>query len=190
MQGPGVVACLDAALQGAVLSAQVPPEGLLKGVSSGLGAAARLRHAAERRLATEGLGSRFSDLALDALGSCLVEVVGVDAGLERLGAFQVEGRLHELAGRFLGDDIDRVFRYFVTRDIADFVGTAAWPTVSKARDVAAAVGAYCRARMLQEPLDERALQEAAYSEPALRLKALAVPFSTALQAGLGRIHGG
>lgn len=190
MQGPGVVACLDAALQGAVLSAQVPPEGLLEGVSSGLGAAARLRHAAERRLATEGLGSRFSDLALDALGSCLVEVVGVDAGLERLGAFQSEGRLHELAGRFLGDDIDRVFRYFVTRDIADFVGTAAWPTVSQAREVAAAVGAHCRARMLQEPLDERALQEAVRSEPALRLKALAVPFSAALQAGLGRIHGG
>jgi hypothetical protein len=190
MQGPGVVACLDTALRGAVLSAEVPPEGLLAGVSGGLPAAARLRQEAERRLAVEGLGSRFADLALDALGSCLVGALGVEGNLARLGAYQREGRLHELAARFLGDDIDRVFRYFVSRDIADFVGTAAWPTVSDARQIAAQVGAHCRARTLQGQLAEGALQDALMQEPAHRLQALTVPFSDAMQAGLGRIHGG
>lgn len=190
MQGPGVVACLDTALRGAVLSAQVPPEGLLADVSGGLPAAARLRQEAERRLAVEGLGSRFADLALDALGSCLVAAMGMGGGLDRLGAYEREGRLHELAARFLGEDLDRVFRYFVTRDIADFVGTSAWPTVGEARRVAIEVGGYCRAHALREQPSEDALREALGHDAQGRLAALRVPFGGALEAGLRRIHGG
>ena len=190
MQGPGVVACLDTALRGAVLSAVAPPTGLLQDIQGGLQAAARLRLDAERRLATEGMGSRFADVALDALGSCLVEVLGPDGRLERLGAYQRQGQLHQLAARFLGADIDRVFRYFVTRDIADFVGTSAWPSVAEARQVAAAVGAHCRTQALQEQLSEDALQEALRQDPQRRLAALKMPFGEALEASLRRIHGG
>jgi len=155
MSGPGVSACLDALIHGVHGVAQRPPRGPLADCSSLLGGAAALRLFAERRIACAGWASRFSDLALDALGLSVLQLplpgapgqsladpaLGYRAGLGTLGQ---EDRLPDLAESFLRDDIDRCFRYFVTRDISEFIGGDALPTVGEARLLTDDIAAHCR----------------------------------------------
>jgi hypothetical protein len=202
MQGPGVVTCLDTLLQGAQEVGGQPAQGLLSGAGSLLEVAARLRTEAERRLATGGLGSRFSDLALDALGSSVMGLAlqapgTVDlqtlSGLppSLLGSYRQSGRLAELASEFVGWDLDRCFRYLVTRDLSEYVGTSAIPTVSEARQVADAVGAHCRymASQITPALREDRLLELEGEAPPERVLRLGQPFKDMLDAGLSSIAG-
>lgn len=203
MAGPGVVTCLDELLAGAHGAAQTPPEGPAAAVESILGAAGALRREAERRIALGGLGSRHSDLALDALGSAALEALGADVALSagsstsqdvtgRLAAFQTEGRLHELARNFTCHDVDRCFRHLVTRDISEFVGGPGLPTVADARAVADDVARHCAAVTAGLPFGghEGTFQDAASLRPAGRVAALHGPFGNLLREGLGNIIGG
>lgn len=202
MQGPGVVTCLDTLLQGAQEVGGGPAQGLLTGAGSLLEVAARLRTEAERRLATSGRGSRFSDLALDALGSSVMGLALQAPGTmdlqtlsalspSVLGSYRESGRLSELASEFVGWDLDRCFRYLVTRDLSEYVGTSAIPTVLEARKVADAVGAHCRrvASQITPALHEDRLLELEGQAPPERVQRLAEPFNEMLDAGLSSIAG-
>lgn len=203
MTGPGVVACLDELLSGAHGAAQIPPAGPVAAVESILGAAAVLRREAERRIALGRLGSRFADLALDALGCAALEALGADragsAGpsgppdvVARLAGFQAEGRLHELAREFTSHDVDRCFRHLVARDISEFVGGPGLPTVADARSVADDVARHCSALAAGLPFSghEGTFQDVAAGKPAGRVAALQGPFRGLFDEGLGNIIGG
>lgn len=203
MTGPGVVTCLDELLAGAHGAAQTPPTGPAAAVESILGAAGALRREAERRIALGGLGSRFADLALDALGSAALEALGADPAtplrpsssqdvIARLAAFQTEGRLHELAREFTCHDVDRCFRHLVTRDISEFVGGPGLATVADARSVSDDVARHCAALAAGLPFagHEGALQDAASAGPAGRVATLQGQFRTLFDEGLGNIIGG
>ena len=203
MAGRGVVTCLDSLLDGARSAARSPLTGPLENVASALGAAGSLRVAAERRLAINGLGSRFSDLALDALGSSALDALTIGASASSLSelavdpvialsAFHNEGRLHELAQRFLSQDVDRCFRYFVTRDISEFVGADVLPTVGDARALTDDVAAHCSglAGALPFAPHENELQEVRSLDPTDRVALMQVPFRHLMAASLDVISGG
>ncbi len=200
MGGAGVVTCLEVLLEAAREAADAPAAGLLTTVASVLGAAGVLRAAAERRLGLRGQGSRFADLALDALGTSLVDgllaqeavpafpALTGDAGA-RLAAFSTERRLHELAGRFISQDVGYCFRYFVTRDIAEFVGTGALPTVAHARALAENVGNHCRTLASDLPFarHEDLLHSAVMAPAAARAGLLHAPLAGLIEQGLAKI---
>lgn len=118
--------------------------------------AAGLRGRAEGVIAAEGYASRFGDLALEAVGTTALAIATLStsgAGVMELPLavaednflrFGQEGSLHEIAALFVGHDLDRTFRYFVARDVGDFIGGEGLPTVSHANRLEDAVAAHCR----------------------------------------------
>jgi hypothetical protein len=118
--------------------------------------AAGLRGRAERMIASEGVASRFGDLALEAVGTTTLAVATLSpsgTGLMELPLsvaeqgfknFAGHGRCHRAAALFVGHDIDRTFRYFVARDLGDFIGGDGIPSVSHANRLEDAVAAHCR----------------------------------------------
>jgi hypothetical protein len=202
MSGLGVAICLDALLLGSDLAARSTSEAPLLPARSSLSVASAIRHQAENRLATQGGASRYADLALDALGSAALAVVGASAegwpggggaeALATLGAYRREGRLHDLARQFCGHDADRCFRHFVARDLSEFVGTEAWPTVQAARRLHEDVGTYCRTalRGLDYAAQEGRLQDALRTGGSEGLAQLQGALAHQLQGGLRVLSGG
>ncbi len=128
--------------------------------------AAGLRSRAEQVIAAEGLASRFGDLALEAVGTTSLAIATLStsgAGImelplsvaeENFARFGRERKLHDAAALFLGHDLDRTFRYFVARDVADFVGGPGIPSVRHANRLEDAVAAHCRQAWEYLGLDE------------------------------------
>ena len=151
MRSPGVALTLDTLLAGARAAQETPAPPPMTGVSTALQAAAALRRAAERDIASQGLASRFTDIALDALGRSTLQFTCAgtpepDMLRNPLPVFARacdEGRLHVLANSFLGADLGACFEYFVSRDIHEFVGTSAYPSVLDARRLTKDVGEFC-----------------------------------------------
>ena len=158
--------------------------------------AAGLRDQAERTIAGQGLASRFGDLALDATATTAFAMAARSsdsAGLIELplpvvarnfATFGREGALHETAARFIGYDLDSVFRYFVARDLPDFIGGRGLPTVAEASQLEDAIAAHCRNawRRLDLSAFEQDLAELIDLPPEQQAQAL----SPALAVGIGR----
>lgn len=158
--------------------------------------ASGLRGRAEQQIATGGFASRFGDLALDAVGTTALAVATLStsgAGIMEVplavaeanfAQFGREDNLHEIAALFVGHDLDRTFRYFVARDVGDFVGGEGVPSVSHANRLEDAVAAHCRGTWANLALDEfedrlRATSDLSSSE---RVELL----SPVMAAGVGR----
>ncbi len=156
-----VTCCLDHLLEGAVVAATGDLAALytdpnLVQQAAAVGLAAGLRQVAEDDIIARLIASRFGDLALDALGTTVLETADNISGITSIlqvtypslqshfAGFYNESRLHDLGGSFLSHDFDHVFRYFVARDISDFVGTEALPTVSSSAILQDRIAHTCR----------------------------------------------
>jgi len=165
----GVALCLDTMLTGAQqvatsgLGALLDDAGMPPAGPVALSFAAALRGTAQERIVEWSAASRFAELAVDGLAVAAMEIAtgGRPALLTgvtpaeadaRIAGYAHEGRLHELSGHFLGYDLDRAFRYFVDRDLSDFVGTPAFPTVGQAHQLLDGVASFCRDSISRLPL--------------------------------------
>lgn len=158
--------------------------------------AAGLRGRAEQIISDCGFASRYGDLALEAVGTTALAVATLStsgAGImevplaiaeQNFARFGNEENLHELAALFIGHDLDRTFRYFVARDVADFIGGEGVPSVSHANRLEDAVAAHCRNAWSELSLEEYEdrLDSAADAPPVERVELLA-PVAA---AGVGR----
>jgi hypothetical protein len=171
MSDAAVATCLGTVVEGVQKVATGSLEQVLDQMGVGhspaaLQMASGLRGQAEREIATGGFASRFGDLALDAVGTTTLAVATLStAGTgvmelplpvaeDNFTRFGREENLHELAALFVGHDLDRTFRYFVARDMGDFVGGEGIPTVSHANRLEDAVAAHCRDTWDELRLDE------------------------------------
>jgi len=205
-----VVCCLDHLLDGAVVAATgdlsaVYGAATLLEHAPAVGLAAGLRRAAEDDIATRRISSRYGDLALDALGATVLdaaESVRGGGGVLRVpypslqsyfADFYNEPRLHDLTGSFLSHDFDHVFRYFVARDISDFVGTEALPTVSSSALLQDRIAHTCQttARAIDLSDTEQIIREAlGQTEAAKRHHILHGVFGEAVALGLNALSAG
>ena len=157
LAGPGVASCLSALLQGArrVRTSGLSALGLSEGAApAALHLAQALRQQAEQRIVAGGYASRFTDLGLNALGTSALEAAAAGgASFLNLAAPEVEGNfasygagpgLGALSACFLEHDFDHLFRYFVSRDLSDFIGSPALPTVAHGSRLRDAVTLHCR----------------------------------------------
>jgi hypothetical protein len=161
MSDPGVACCLGHLLDGATvaatgeLSALYPSDADLAHAPV-IGLASGLRQAAEQDIVVGQLASRFSDLALDALGTSVLDIAESIPGgggilrldyahlTDHMASYYHQNRLHDLTQTFLAHDLDHVFRHFVARDISDFVGTEALPTVTTSSVLQDRIAHTCR----------------------------------------------
>lgn len=155
----GVLCCFDSLLT----SARDTAAGGLNAVAGispavqqnailGLGNA--LRDNAREQMVSRQLSSRFGDLAVAALGTTLMSIAeDIPGGIfhatapqveNHFGAYYSDHRLAELSCRFLAHDLEQAFRYFVARDISDFVGTKALPTASSSAILEDRIALECR----------------------------------------------
>lgn len=159
MAGPGVAHCLSSLLRAARQTATGDPTGIWQSAAPTPGPAAlhlaqTLRVEAERQIVAGDHASRFADLGLNALGTCGLEVAAGGAPsflnltapevTRNLGAYGQPERLPDLAVSFLAHDFDHLFRYFVTRDLSDFIGHPALPDVSAGSQLRDAVTRHCQ----------------------------------------------
>lgn len=166
--------------------------------------AAGLRDRAQRLVAAQGLASRFGDLALDAVGTTALSIatlrtsgsgvmdVPLAAAEANFAGFARENRLHEIAALFIGHELDQAFRYFVARDIGEFIGGPGLPTVSHASRLEDAVAAHCRHtwRTLDVHDYEPALTPALRTPPAERIALLTPVLQAGVTQGLGALAAG
>ena len=141
MSDPAVVTCLGVLVEGTqrVGTAGLAPTLTALGVAETPAAvqmAAGLRARAEQLITEQHCASRFGDLAVEAMGSTALALASLQAegaGLLELPLATVEAsfaslagghQLHRVARTFVGHKLDRTFRFFVSRDLADFVGFA------------------------------------------------------------------
>jgi hypothetical protein len=163
MAGASVCACLGSVLEA---SWRIHVQGLarvleLLGATPGppaIQVASGLRADAERRTVAAGAASRFGDLAVDAIGTLSLEIPsgnGAGPGVFQLPFPVVEAkwaqyagdrRYDALASRFMAHDLNHVMRYLVSRDLSEFIGTEAIPTVLVGTQLVERVGHYCRDR--------------------------------------------
>jgi len=203
MSDQAVVTCLGTLVGASQLVAAEGMASALAGLGVGgepaaVQMAAGLRDRAEGLIAEHGLASRFGDLALEAVGTTALAIATVrapDAGImeaslavveDGFSAFDREGRLHEVAALFAGHDLDRTFRYFVARDVGDFIGGEGLPTVSHASRLEDAVAAHCRDawRSLQLAEYEELLVPTLGTPPAERVGHLQPVMAAAVAQGL------
>jgi hypothetical protein len=158
--------------------------------------AAGLRGRAEQTIAAEGLASRYGDLALEAVGTTALALATLStsgAGImdvplavaeDNFASRSRENRLHELAALFVGHDLDRTFRYFVARDLADFIGGEGVPSISHANRLEDAVAAHCPGAWSELSLSEYEDQLGSVIDhaPVERVELL----SPVMAAGVGR----
>lgn len=166
--------------------------------------AAGLRSRAEMLIAREGYASRFGDLSLEAVGTsalALAALSGDDAGILSLTSEAVECSLAqyehdrglaEAASLFVGHDLDRTFRYFVARDLGDFIGGEGLPTVSHANRFEDAVAAHCRDtwRALSLAEFEPRLSTVVDVSPARRPELLGPVMAAGIEQGLALLAAG
>ena len=209
MSGPGVAVCLDTLLTG---SCQVSERGLAGYLEScgapktgppALSLAAGLRSLSAARIITARATSRFAELALDALAVAAMDaasgrdssaLLSLDlAAVEaNYGGYASRGELWQLSQTFVGYDLDRTFRYFVSRDLSDFVGTSPFPHVGSAQQFLDGVGYYCRrsADALDLSSSEPWLEEVVTAPEATRLAAMQEFLSQAMTRGLSLLGTG
>ena len=211
MSGPAVSLCLGAVLHGSARASADGLPALLQGLGAPAGPpaiqiASGLRGYAESQIVGAGVSSRFGDLALDAIGtlSLAVAAEAQQGGVFQLPASAVEAqwaryareeRMDALSAQFMAHDLDHAMRYFVARDLSEFVGTDAIPTVLVGSQLIERVGQYCRERTrgigLSDFLPEISAQLAA--PPSERLGAaevLAPVVDAGLSQGLQLLSGG
>ena len=209
MSDPAVVTCLGVLVTG---TQQVASDGLAP-VLSALGVqqepaairvAAGLRARAEHLIAEQQCASRFGDLALEALGTtslALASLQAEGAGLLEIPLVAVEAslkslvqhnELHEVAETFVGHELDRTFRHFVSRDLEDFVGGAGVPTVAHANRLEDAVALCCREGCASVELGEYEdmLAQASRLDAAARVQELAPVLRAGIAQGLSMLGGG
>lgn len=206
---PAVATCLGTLVEGAQ---RVALEGLTATLErlrvgrepAAVQMAAGLRDRAQRLVAAQGLASRFGDLALDALGTCALAIATLHSaggGLLELplavaeanfAGFAREGRLHQVAALYVGHELDQAFRYFVARDLGEFVGGPGLPTVSHASRLEDAVAAHCRDtwRALDVGAYELALEPVLRSAPEERVALLAPVLQAGVHQGLSVLAAG
>ncbi len=161
MSDSAVSCCLDCVLDGAVAAATgelaeylVDSPDIQQAAAVGL--AGGIRDHAEEIIIADNISSRFGDLALNAVGTTILSAAESAAGAggilqvsypeieSILSQYYDQPRMHELAGSFFAHDFDHVFRYFVARDISDFVGTEAIPDVSTSARLQDRIAQQCR----------------------------------------------
>ena len=206
MRGPSVASSLDGLLWGSARVAERGLAALLGDLSAPAGPpaialAAGLRSHAHQYTTDGGLSSRFGELALDALGNSVMDVATLGQGLLTVTAEEVEANfaryaaqqnLSALGGNFLGHDFDQLFRHFVARDIGDFVGTEAFPTVSHSSRLLDDVAHYCRdtAAAIELASFEEQLRDTVALPIAQRIVQLEPVVAHGIAAGLEVLAGG
>lgn len=205
----GVTVCLDTGLlvtkraaQGK-LSEYLRNAGLQPHEAVPLQIAAAVRSEAQDRIISDRAASRFAELALDGLAVAVMDAAcgGRPAGLmtvnfglatENLSSFYRDERLHEFSRTFLSYDFDRVFRYFVSRDLSDFVGSSSFPDVGYAHRLLDRVAQYCRECTKRIPLEnaEPILRSAIDSTDPSRIATLQDFLRGAIDQGLAAIATG
>jgi hypothetical protein len=201
MAGPGVALCLSTLLR---TSHDLSEQGLAGFTAASaplaapplLGLAQRLREQAELRLTDRDLASRFADIGLNALGTTVLEVgAGGAAGAfhvtdsqaaDNLGAYAGQQHLGDLARYFLVHDFDHLFRYFVTRDLSDFIGSDSLPTVSDGSRLRDAITSHCRdvAGRVPAQMFEGSLARAVVAEDDAGLQQMGDVWSELMNSGL------
>lgn len=208
MSGPAVVTCLGTVLEGCHRVATAGLSSTLDDLGVGreppaIQVAAGLRNRAEELIADQAQASRFGDLALEAVGTTSLTIATLrapDTGLmemplavaeDSFAHFEREGRLHEVASLFVGHDIDRAFRYFVARDVGDYIGRDGLPTVSDASRLEDAVAAHCRSAWTAIDVADREelLLGAADGPPSERVARLQPVMAAGLDQGLTLLGG-
>jgi len=209
MSAPAPVTCLGALVEGAQLVATRGMAATLDHLGVGrepaaVQMAAGLRDRAERIIADEGLASRFGDLALEAVGTTALAIatlhtagagimeVPLSVAESNFARFHRDRRLHDIAALFTGHELDRSFRHFVARDVADFVGGEGLPTVSHANRLQDAVAARCREARKALRLDdyEDALVPTLTMAPAERVVRLQPVMAAGIDQGLAWLGAG
>lgn len=206
---PAVATCLGTLVEGAQ---RVAVEGMCATLDhlrvgrepAAIQVAAGLRDRAQRLVAAQGLASRFGDLALDAVGTTALSIatlrtsgsgvmdVPLAVAEANFAGFAREDRLHEIAALFIGHELDQAFRYFVARDIGEFIGGPGLPTVSHASRLEDAVAAHCRDTWRALDVDdyEPALAPTLRTPPAERIALLAPVLQAGVTQGLGALAAG
>lgn len=199
MKAPAVVTSLGVLLEGARLVADTGLASTLAslGVEAqppALQMAAGLRNRAEVLIAQAEQASRFGDLALEAVGTTAMAIatlhdpaagllaVPLAAAEANFAGLHRDGRHHELAETFLGHDLDRAFRHFVARDVADFIGGEGIPTVGHASRLEDGVARLCREGLVG--LDLAAWQGALAEAASLAPERWQAPLAPVLAAGM------
>ncbi len=209
MSHAGVTVCLDTALAASRDVATSGLEELLEGAGlAGRGPAvlcyaSALRDTARRRLVEASASSRFAELALDGLAVTMMQAAtGGQADLLEnttqkqaeafIGSYFSEQCLHDLSTTFLGCDLDRVFQYFVARDLSDFVGTEALPSVGYASRLLDQVAAHCRGTVnkLELGAAEPLLQQATVAPVSERVPLVQGFLQDAISQALGLLGSG
>jgi hypothetical protein len=198
------VCCLDTVLHAsaslAAPGAALPPVATGTGVPA-LDLATALRATALDRISAAGVSSVTGALALDAIPLTVVDSLGAGSAwsdfpaatvLSRYSRFAREEDLSLLAGAYCGHDLDRAFRYFVARDVSDFIGDAGLPTLRESARLADSVGALCLQRASAPVLrrHEQDLQEIMTLTPDLRVRALEPLLHESVDLSLSALAGG
>jgi hypothetical protein len=195
---PAPVICFEALLH---TSLEPPPrmqENLTApGAVPALALATEVRSLAEDCLSSRRLSTLIGDLALDALPPAVIDALGPGelwpdlspaATLTRYTRYANERRLHQLANCFAARDLEQVFKYFVSRDVGDYVGTPSLPTVAESRRLLEDVGSLCRRRgSVFHPAVEATLREILTLSPVDRVTALEAVMGEGLRRGLNNL---
>jgi hypothetical protein len=152
------VCCLDTVLHGSATLAEpgaaLPPVSVSSGIPA-LDLAVALRADALDSISRAGVASVTGVLALDTIPPTVLDSLSSGSDwsdfpastvLSRYSRFAREGDLSVLAGEYCGHGLEQVFRYFVARDVSDFVGGAGLPTLRESARLADSVGELCRQR--------------------------------------------
>ncbi len=206
MRGPSVASSLDGLVWGSCCVADRGLAPLLADLAAPAGPpaialAAGLRSHAQQHITDASLSSRFGELALDALSNSVMDVATLGQGLLTATAEEVEANfaryaaqedLATLSSNFFGHDFDQLFRYFVARDIGDFVGTQAFPTVSHSSRLLDDVAHYCRdtAAAIELASFEEQLRDSVALPIAQRIVQLEPILAHGIAAGLEVLAGG
>jgi len=203
MSDPAVVTCLGVLVEG---TRWVATDGLAVTLAGmGLGTepaavqmAAGLHARAQRIIAEQQYASRLGDLALEALGTTALVLASLEAegaGLLEIPLSVVEAsfaslanndELHQAAEAFVGYDLDRTFRHLMSRDVQDFVGGAALPTVGHVHRLENAVAAYCHEQAAAVELSdfEAVLRRTERLDPGERVDELTQVMAAGISQGL------
>lgn len=198
------VSCLDAVLSGSHDVAEggyAVVVGNTPGGYAALSLASGLRARAAESIAEDSAASVMGCLALEAIPPTVISALGSIPAWHELpastvarqyGRYARERELGALAGQFVGQDLEQVFRYFVARDLSDFIGQAAAPTVVEGTRLADRVGDFCRERGTVRGLRPREpdLQEIVYLPRTERTRALAPLMKQGVLEGLADLAGG
>ncbi len=209
MSDAAVATCLGTVVEGVQRVEHAGLTAVLDDIAAGrepaaVQIAAGLRDRAEGLVAGERVSSRFGDLALEAVGTTALAIatlstsgtrimeVPLSVAEEGFAQFGRAGQLNRAAALFLGHDLDQTFRYFVARDVGDFIGGEGLPSVSHANRLEDAGAAHCRQAWNELSLGdyEDVLASAINLSPRERAEALSPVVATGVEQGLDVLGAG